>query len=107
MGGPTRCLAAEFLDNFVLMQHEPAGVEIVVIIEQVDEFLQFIGKQQRAELAAKGFLNIDQGMLSIEVVSNECLRARQNFAGLLSIQGFCRLAEPGMPLRPLAGVDQA
>jgi hypothetical protein len=38
MGGHTHWLALEFLDNFILMQQEPGGVEIVVIIEQFDEF---------------------------------------------------------------------
>jgi hypothetical protein len=38
MGGRTPCEGLEFLDNLVLMQQEPFGVEIVMMIEQIDEF---------------------------------------------------------------------
>ena len=42
-----------------------------MMIKQIDETLQLVGKQERTELLAIGFLNINQSMLAVEMGDNE------------------------------------
>ena len=47
-----------------------------MVIEQIDESLQLVGKQERTELLAISFLNINQRMLAVEMGDNEVPRRR-------------------------------
>ena len=47
-----------------------------MVIEEIDESLQLVGKQERAKLLAISFLNINQRMLTVEMGDNEVPRRR-------------------------------
>jgi sulfur carrier protein ThiS len=76
MGGRPHPLILKPLDNFVSMHPEAGRLKIIMIVEQIDESLQFVGKQKCAKLLAVSFLNINQGMLAVEVGDDEVPRRR-------------------------------
>lgn len=47
-----------------------------MMIKQVDECRQLMGKQERTELPAVGFLDINEGVLSVKMGDNEAARRR-------------------------------
>ena len=76
MSGNPRGFGFKLCKHSVSMQHKSIRVEIMVIIKQVDECRQLMGKQERTELITVGFLNINEGMLSVKMGDNEASRRR-------------------------------
>jgi hypothetical protein len=71
MGGSTPGLPFKLFDNPVSVDQESSCLEVVMVIQQIDETLELVGKQERTELLAIGLLNINQRMLAVEMRDNE------------------------------------
>jgi hypothetical protein len=78
MGGRPHPLIRKPLDNFVSMDQKSGRLEIIMMIEQIDESLQLVGQEERTKLPAISFLNINQGMLAVEMRDNEVPRWRDS-----------------------------
>ena len=76
MSGRACSLGLKLCNDFVSMQHKSIRVKIKVMIKEVDECRQLMGKQERTELSIVGFLDIDEGMLSVKMRDNEAARRR-------------------------------
>src|SRR5688572_27485843 len=71
MRGAAYGQSSKLFSNLFLMEHEARGVEIIVIIEQLDKSLQFVCKQQGSKLFAIGFLNVDKRVPAVEMRDDE------------------------------------
>src|SRR5262249_39804880 len=71
MGRSPRRQTAKFLNHGGLIILESLAGQIVVLIECVDKFLQFVAHEQGSELFAVGFLDVDRSMPSVEMSKNK------------------------------------
>ena len=71
MGGGARRLAAKLVDQRISMGNEALAVKVVMPVQRLDELFQLVGKQHLAKLFAVNLLNVDEGMLSVEVRQDE------------------------------------
>jgi hypothetical protein len=90
MGGRPHRLILKPFDNFVSMDQESGRLEIIMMIEQIDKSLQFVAQQERTKLPAISLLNINQGMLAVEMRDNEVPRRRDS-QGLSEVFGVLQV----------------
>src|SRR5215510_12759153 len=70
-------------EHFVLALHKSVALEIVVLVELPHELLDLVAGENVTKLSGKGFLDINERMVAIEVAQNKVggIRYQQWHAG--------------------------
>ena len=78
-------LFPKLIDDLFLMIEKARAVEIKVVVQQTDDFVEIVGQENLAGSPGMALLHVGQRVLAVEVAQNKIDRGR-NHQGLSKLQ---------------------